>query len=167
MEIRPASLDDAPTLTEIEREAEQLLIRWFGAIAWPEPDAGQDRLSSDGFIFIATDSSPPYTPMGFVHVLTGFGDAHLEQVSVRPRYGRQGIGRALVEHAAAEARRCGYVRLTLRTFRSVPWNGLFYASCGFVETVPDSPFLHSLVEVERALGLDVYDERIQMTLDVG
>jgi ribosomal protein S18 acetylase RimI-like enzyme len=43
------------------------------------------------------------------YLITDFVDgfAHIEQVSVHPDHGRQGLGRALIDHAAAQARTDG------------------------------------------------------------
>jgi N-acetylglutamate synthase-like GNAT family acetyltransferase len=56
---------------------------------------------------------------------------HVEQVSVHPRAARRGIGRVLLEHAAACAVAGGMGALTLTTFAQVPWNAPYYARCGF------------------------------------
>lgn len=78
---------------------------------------------------------------------------------------RRGHGRALVAAAKGESRRRGRKRLTLRTFADVPWNAPFYASCGFVESTPDTDFLRDLLNVERQWGLE-YGRRVQMTCDL-
>ncbi|GEC74912.1 hypothetical protein GCM10010213_09700 [Microbacterium maritypicum] len=101
--------------------------------------------------------------MGFVHVLEIDGHAHLEQLSVLPSFGRRGIGRQLVTAALAEARRRGHTDVTLRTYTDVPWNAPFYASCGFVESEPDTALLRELVAIEESLGLFEHGPRVQMT----
>lgn len=98
-----------------------------------------------------------------MHVVETGGAAHLEQLSVLPAVGRRGHGRALVESAKTEAAGRGHERITLRTYADVPWNAPFYASCGFEESEPDTPFLLALVALERRLGLDRHGRRIQMT----
>jgi GNAT superfamily N-acetyltransferase len=101
--------------------------------------------------------------VGFVHVLEAEGNAHLEQLSVIPSYGRRGLGRALVGSAMIEAARRDYGSITLRTFATVPWNAPFYASCGFVESQPNSPFHEALERDEISHGSDRHGHRIQMT----
>ena len=59
------------------------------------------------------------------------GGLHIEQVSVHPRYARRGIGRSLLERAAAHAVAVGAWVLTLTTFEHVPWNAPYYRRCGF------------------------------------
>ena len=51
------------------------------------------------------------------------GAAHIEQVSVHPDHARQGLGRALIEHASSWARSRDLHSLTLTTYVDVPWNG--------------------------------------------
>ncbi len=85
------------------------------------------------------------------------GEIRLEELDVDPEHGRQGIGRALVEAAVDRARERGADRLTLSTFRDVPWNGPFYARCGFVTLPPErwTPGHRALRAAEAARGLDV------------
>lgn len=59
------------------------------------------------------------------------GQAHLEQLSVRPEYGRKGLGRALLEHACELAQARGERAVWLTTYAHVPWNRPFYERHGF------------------------------------
>ncbi|WP_243874663.1 GNAT family N-acetyltransferase [Arthrobacter woluwensis] len=84
------------------------------------------------------------------------GAAHLEQLSVDPRHGRQGLGARLVEHFRAEARDRGLRRATLTTFSEIPWNAAYYARLGFA-VLPQAewgPELRAKVAEEAAHGLD-------------
>ena len=47
---------------------------------------------------------------------------HLEEIDVHPSHGRRGLGTALVREVCEWATHCGYVMLTLTTFRAVAWN---------------------------------------------
>ncbi|WP_347876386.1 GNAT family N-acetyltransferase [Microbacterium oxydans] len=119
-----------------------------------------------GFVLVAEAreaSAVSAHAVGFVHVLEIDGHAHLEQLSVLPSFGRRGIGRRLVQAALSETRSRGHQTITLRTYRDVPWNAPFYASCGFTVTEPDSTLLRSLVDTETALGLFRYGPRVQMS----
>ena len=160
LRIRPAVAEDAAGIEQIEEAADQLLVALFRATDWPAPDAAAERLALPGYLLLAEYEG---TQAGFVHVLDLDGHAHLEQVSVLPRYARRGIGRILVRAAMEEAARRGHDDITLRTYADVPWNAPFYASCGFSETEPGSEALRSLVAVEEQLGLLEYGRRVQMT----
>ena len=163
--IRPSTPRDDALTEQIERAADTLLIDLFGAVTWPPPTPPQDRTESPGFVLVAELTDDVAAPMvvGFVHVLEIDGHAHLEQLSVLPSFGRRGIGRQLVAAALAEARRRGHTDVTLRTYTEVPWNAPFYASCGFVESEPDTALLRELVAIEESLGLFEHGPRVQMT----
>lgn len=163
--IRAAEPSDAEFINAIETSADALLIEALGAWQWPPADDALGRLAAPGFVLMAEDSGAD-SPVGFVHVLEVDGSAHLEQLSVVPAAGRQGHGRALVSAALDEARERGYSRLTLRTYAEIPWNAPFYASCGFLESIPETPFLRRLVDTEAALGLDRHGRRVQMTVEL-
>lgn len=165
-QVRRARREDGPATERIEVAADRLLVELFDAVDWPPPTSAQERATAPGFVLVAEPvavSSTPSSPVGFVHVLELDDHLHLEQLSVLPEFGRRGIGRQLVEAALLEARIRGHRSITLRTYRDVPWNAPFYASCGFSVSEPDSPLLRSLVEIESALGLFQYGPRVQMT----
>lgn len=160
--LRAARPSDAEYIEAIENAADVLLRDLLGAADWPPAEQGSTRLSTPGFTLVAVDGDD-HSPVGFVHVLDADGQAHLEQLSVLPRHGRRGIGRALVEAAMREARARGYSRITLRTYAEVPWNAPFYSRCGFSESVPEGAFLRSLLDVEGGMGLERWGRRVQMT----
>lgn len=164
--IRRATSEDGEALHAIEAQADALLINGLGAPEWPQAANGTERVSAAGFVLVLEDSGVHSSPIGFVHVLDADGHAHLEQLSVLPAFGRAGFGRRLVNAALDEARERGYTRMTLRTYAEIPWNAPFYASCGFLESIPETPFQRSLVDTESKLGLDGYGRRIQMTVQL-
>lgn len=163
--IRPAVAEDAEVLHAIETQADALLISSLGAPEWPPAGDGGARLAAAGFVLVLEDPSGS-SPVGFVHVLDADGHAHLEQLSVLPSSTRQGFGRRLVGAALDAARERGYTRMTLRTYAEIPWNAPFYSSCGFLESIPETPFQRGLVDTETSLGLDRYGRRVQMTVEL-
>lgn len=58
---------------------------------------------------------------------------HIDEIDVEQGRQGQGVGRRLIQHVIAWAKAEGFARLSLTTFRNVPWNGPFYVSLGFVE----------------------------------
>lgn len=93
-------------------------------------------------------------------------DLHLHEMDVDPDYGRRGLGRALVSAIEAEARsrargegnNSGRIcpRLSLITFRDVPWNGPFYRRLGF-RPLPEEQWgswLQRLWRQDGQAGLD-------------
>lgn len=163
--IRPATADDAEALQSVETHADALLIAALGAPRWPAAGDGAARLSAPGFVLVIAEPEDP-SPVGFVHVLDADGHAHLEQLSVLPSSARRGYGRRLVAAAMEEARSRGYSRMSLRTYAEIPWNAPFYASCGFLESIPETPFQRGLLDTESRLELDRYGRRVQMTVEL-
>ena len=164
--LRPAEGPDWEATERVEDAADRLLVDLLKPAQWPPSATAAERRAAPGFTLVAAVGGGV---VGFVQVLEVDGAAHLEQVSVLPEVGGRGIGRRLVEASVAEARRRGYREITLRTFADVAFNAPFYASCGFVESAPTTPFQVGLVAVEERLGLTSLGRRIQMTrtLDVG
>ena len=102
--------------------------------------------------------------VGFAWIEVLDGRAHLEELAVLPEHGRAGLGRSLVEAAAAWAGEAGYPAITLATYRDVPWNGPFYARCGF-SVLPRwrwTPGLRRIRRRERRAGIDDFGPRVVM-----
>lgn len=94
--------------------------------------------------------------VGFVRIDLLDGVPHVEQVAVHPDHAGRGIGAALIRAAEAWALARGADRLTLTTFRDVPWNGPYYERLGWL-VLPDDeagPELAAARRRERQLGLD-------------
>lgn len=164
MRVRPGLPKDGAALEAIEIAADALLIDHLGARDWPPPTSATERAHLPGFVLVAEAGLGTHpSTVGFANVLEVDGHAHLEQLSVLPSYGQRGIGRLLVAAALAEARDRGHALITLRTYADVPWNAPFYASCGFIESEPDSDFHRALLATEHALQLSQYGQRVQMT----
>jgi len=172
--IRHASRRDLDLTEAIENEADELLTSLLQPESWPPAPTGRERGAQRGFTLMAIEvgtgtgtgtgtSTGTDRRIGFVHVLEVGDLAHLEQLSVLPDSTRRGVGRRLLEAAVTEAELRGHDRITLRTFADVPWNAPFYATCGFVETEPDTEFHRGLVAVEQRLGLTGLGRRVHMT----
>lgn len=127
--IRPMEEADRQRLVEVSLAADRLF------------DSVGLRLPPDDPALMLRHCSPvlvagrPAVGLAALTVLDG--DAHLEQIAVRPDHGRRGIGTALLEAACERARWLGHRRITLTTFRDLPWNAPWYARHGFVE-LPES-----------------------------
>lgn len=95
-------------------------------------------------------------PAGFIVVDLIDGRAHIEQVSVHPDHARRGLGGMLIDHVDRWAADQGLDALTLATFRTVPWNGPYYARLGFRDMTPGeiTPGLAAVLADEAAHGLD-------------
>lgn len=107
------------------------------------------------------------TPVAYLLADVVDDNVHIEQVSVHPSSAHRGVGRALIDHVAADASTAGTPAITLTTFAAVPWNGPYYARCGF-RMLPDDMLTAGLREIRRqeaARGLDRWP-RICMRRDL-
>lgn len=164
MRIRLARPSDLRHLAAIEDAGlplfeEHLGDRMVPALRSPAP-AGVDRQLSGTLLVADVDGEV----VGFAHLTFPDGAAHLEQISVLPSHGRRGVGAALVRATMEEARWAGHDRLSLCTYRDLPWNGPFYARLGFTEVERLAPFQERLRAHERDLGLD--DAGVRVVMDV-
>lgn len=109
-----------------DREAVQQLLRLFAADAE-----------------VSSDDAPTYVAVQDTHVvgmvtlcvfrtLTGT-KAYLDHLMVEPRSRRQGIGRALVEHAISRAHEAGAARIDLTAGDQKQAGRALYTSLGFRE----------------------------------
>ena len=164
-DVRHARAADLKRIADIEDSGGPMFEEAFGdltgdALLSPAPSGGE-RLDVPGFLLVV---GPVGEPFGFAHVEIVEGFAHLGQVSVRPERMRQGYGAALVRASMREAWQLGYDRMSLTTYRDLPWNGPFYAALGFVEETRPEPFEQRIREHQVALGLDGHGPRIVMSV---
>jgi GNAT superfamily N-acetyltransferase len=158
--IRYATRDEIAFLPSVEKRAVRQFEGWLaetgltGAIlddvsSLEELGDAQRR----GHLWVAV--APDGELVGFAQVIVLDQLAHLDEVDVVPEHGRKGVGSRLVAAVTDWARQAGYPKMTLSTFRDVPWNRPFYEKRGFC--VVDSRHLWpehaALVAAERARGL--------------
>lgn len=163
--VRPARVDELVALCALEVEADGAfavvgLDGVLGASA-PHVDAFHDA-ALNGRLFVATDTGD--RAIGFVRIELLDGQAHVEQLSVHPAHAGQRIGARLLTMAAQWALEHGGDRLTLTTFRDVPWNGPYYERLGWVVLPAEElgPDLAAARARERRLGLDVAPRQVMV-----
>ena len=119
MTPRIAEAEDAPLLEALHAQA---FDKPWGA-------AEIERLMRilGGFALVAEGEAP----QGFVLARAVAGEAEILTLAVVPAFRRQGIGRALVEAAAAEAARRGAAALYLEVAEDNPDAIALYESTGF------------------------------------
>ena len=154
--IRTARQDELQLLRTLELAA-GVLFRRIGMtdIAEHPPPPLQlfEQARQAGRLWVTADADDQ--PTGFVLVTLVDGAAHIEQISVHPDHQGQGLGRADDRPRGAWAAEQGLPALTLSTFRSVPWNGPYYARLGFLELSDElTSGLIELLAAETAFGLD-------------
>jgi GNAT superfamily N-acetyltransferase len=155
--IREARSDEIAALQGIEAAAGRLFAEiGMGDVAddeLPSCESLRDYVS-EGRAWVAVDDLD--RPVGYLLAEVLDGNAHIEQVSIHPDYGRKGVGRSLIEHLAAWAGERCMPALTLTTFADVPWNAPYYERCGFriLSADEQTPGLRGKLEEEAARGLD-------------
>jgi 4-diphosphocytidyl-2-C-methyl-D-erythritol kinase len=158
--IRLALPQDTAFLPSIERQAAKLFENWLGetgltleALARVNSVEDFDHAQRAGRLWVAV--SPLGELVGFVLVLDLGGMPHIEELDVLPEHGGRGLGSRLLEEVCGWAREAGYPKVTLSTFRDVPWNAPFYQRHGFriVEAAELSEQHVQLVRSEKERGL--------------
>lgn len=154
--ITPAMHDEIDHLIAIDVAASEL----FRGSDLIKPDAFDDHVPSDVFA-ARIDSHDAFAirdetgaPLGFTITTPRKRSLYLDQISVDPAHGRKGLGRMLIAHVLADAKHRGFRRVTLSTFRDLPWNGPFYASCGFKE-IPHAKLKDWMRELEQVQAEDL------------
>jgi GNAT superfamily N-acetyltransferase len=122
------------------------------------------RSLAAGLLFVAAADGGDRA-IGFLAAGECDGALMVAEIDVERRRQGRGVGRALMEHALAEARRRGLWGAMLTTDRLAPFNRRFYASMGFVvgDTVTLPPALRTALANEVAAGLDP-NRRVGMIL---
>ncbi|MEQ8394819.1 GNAT family N-acetyltransferase [Thalassobaculum sp.] len=154
--IRQARPDELPLLPAIETAAADL----FRQSAYPwiadEPN-GMDaalfeRCQDTWCLWVATDAAG--LPVGFAAFAPEDDQIWLGELSVHPDHHRRGLGAALIDKAAGFYGPRGIPRMTLTTFRDVPWNAPYYARLGFamIDDLSAEPFLAAQIEKEEGWG---------------
>ncbi|RIJ28238.1 GNAT family N-acetyltransferase [Henriciella mobilis] len=149
--IRPAIRADFSEIIEVDKSA-SLLFGPTGllseeALADHVPaQALQDALNQD---WLLVAEMPDKAVVGFVMATVRDGGLYVDQLSVSPDYGRQGIGTALMRNLEGKAHNRDILELTLSTFRDLPWNAPFYATLGF-RHIKRSHLRPFMLEIETA-----------------
>jgi GNAT superfamily N-acetyltransferase len=162
--IRLATQQDAAAMPDIERSSGEA-FRIIPNLAWIADDkvTSQERhaaLIRLGAAWVSHDASNAIT--AFLTAEVREDVLHIWQMSVRSDQQRKGIGRNLIRAAENWASANQLVAMSLTTFRDVPWNAPFYASCGFQEVDPHFySVLQSTLEAEQQAGLPI-EQRIAM-----
>lgn len=135
IEIRDCLAHEVGLLGQIEEQADKL----FPAGFIPEhmenyPLVDLERARNFGSVMLACHQ----------HDIVGFAVAeicedayHLFLIAVLPEWGRQGIGSALLDRVAQEAKSKGLSKISLTTFSNIEWNAPYYLKRGF-KIIPDA-----------------------------
>ncbi len=133
-DVRMATHDDCQQLPAIEHAAAEM----FRPLNLVDFENGPHVVSleylrqqcSEDLLWVAVQDE---VAVGFVVADVRDGDFYIAELDVHPGHGRKGLGAALMKLACDEAFARGFDRVTLNTFRDVPWNAPFYTRLGFTE----------------------------------
>jgi GNAT superfamily N-acetyltransferase len=162
--IRVGERDDLPLLDAIEESGAETFTAYGAPLADgspPGPDGRWEAALDAGLLWVAED--PATGLIGFLAGELKEGALYIEEVDVLMAWQQRGHGRRLMRAAIDWARAHGLAAVTLTTFKSIPWNGPFYASMGFVELTPAElpPHLAKTLAQEAADG---FEDRCGMRL---
>jgi GNAT superfamily N-acetyltransferase len=164
--IRLATPEDAPLLPDIERSA-GYLFREIQGLEWIAEDHVMtvDQHLPAILAQSAWVACEEERPIAFLSAEQTADILHISEVSVLFGAMGRGIGRKLIEAAAARA--SGLSALTLTTFRDVPWNEPYYQRLGFKTLAPQhlDDWLISILADEVSAGLPG-DRRCAMRLNL-
>lgn len=169
--VRLARPDELDALPAIEQAAD---LRFedtpYAALvaAYPTTEVEEFADSQDRWgLWVAVDSAD--RPVGFAHCrAVGRETLYLAQLSVHPEHAGHRLGARMIERSARFHGPRGITRLTLTTFRDLPWNAPYYARLGFRE-VPDltaEVFLQRQIQAQVQAGFAA-ESRVAMAWSVG
>lgn len=129
MEIHRARPEDAPFVREIAREAYRPYIKRIGREPAPMV-ADFATLIEAAEVWIAVDFAEI---LGYIVMRPGQETLHIENVAVSPPRHGEGVGKALLDFAEAEAARIGIPRMDLYTNAKMRENLSLYPRLGWAE----------------------------------
>ncbi len=148
---------DCTLLPVVERAAAEL-FRGTGLIDLSDvvgahSVATLEKAAEAGLLFVVTG---PTGAAGFALTDLHPDALYLAELSVHPAHGRKGLGRALVARVCHEARIRGLAKVTLSTFREIPWNRPFYERLGFrvLDEADHAPWHHQ-IRADEARSMDI------------
>jgi len=126
VQIRPADSGDVATVERIVEQAYGVYVGRIGMRPGPMGDDYGQRVK-DGLVSVADDEGV----VGLIVLIEEPGALLIENVAVDPSRQGEGIGRALLAFAEAEAVRAGLARLVLYTHEKMSENLALYARLGY------------------------------------
>jgi ribosomal protein S18 acetylase RimI-like enzyme len=133
VEVRPAEAGDSPALARIDRAT----WSWLSSPApAPPPERSfftERTATKDVLVGLVGGEVAGYVKLGRPTTLAASDHVvRINGLAVAPEHQRRGVGRALLEAAAVEARARGARRLTLGVFSPNEGARRLYESAGFV-----------------------------------
>ena len=127
--LRPATVEDVPALTELVQAAYGHYVERLGGPPGPLTDDYAEVVKRRQTTVAECDGRI----VGLVVVGPEDEGFFVDNVAVHPSCQGRGVGRALLRHAEAIARRAGFDALHLYTHERMTENLALYARTGYVE----------------------------------
>ena len=129
MRLRHATEADAPRLSELVRAAYGHYVERIGGPPRPMTDDYAEVVRNHQVTVAERDGEI----VGLVVFAVGHEGFVVDNVAVDPAHQGSGVGRALLEHAEAAARRAGFDSIALYTHERMTENLALYERIGYVE----------------------------------
>ena len=130
--LRPAEPADAERLAQIVEDAYSPYVERIGARPRPMDD-DYDELVARGVLTVAERGGETGVSVGLVALEETDGRFEVDNLAVDPAHQGTGAGRALLEHAEAEALRAGFDTIHLFTHETMTESLSLYEAIGYVE----------------------------------
>lgn len=127
--LRPATVADAPRLSELVRAAYGHYVERVGGPPRPMTDDYADVVRRHR----VTVAERGGEIVGLIVLEVSDEGLTVDNVAVEPPHQGSGVGRALLEHAEVAARRAGLNSISLYTHERMTENLALYARIGYVE----------------------------------
>ena len=127
--LRPATAADAPRLTELVQSAYGHYVERLGGPPRPMSDDYAEVIRRNSVTVAERDD----VPVGLIVLGVDDEGFFIDNVAVDPKQQGRGVGRALLEHAEAVARREGFDSIYLYTHELMSENLALYSRAGYVE----------------------------------
>lgn len=164
--FRPARPEEIETIRALERASAQRFVGLMDALAADEPSPASvlGIRIADGGLIVAVEGD---ALVGFAMFRRVETRAYVEQLDVLPAFAGRGVGAALLDEVANQARAAGLDGLSLSTFRTVPWNAPYYRRLGFIDVADEAltPGMLAIRAEHLVRGLDE-DARVFMVREL-
>lgn len=167
--IRLATHEDAQFLPAVEESAGQtfaghLKFDWI-AHGEVQPVENHVECIANGLEWLAVDHHDE--PVGFIMAEHLSDSLHIVELSVQQSAQGQGLGKQLIAQVIEFAKSQQIGRVTLTTFRDIPWNAPYYQRLGFsiMSTAQLTSELQDILQQEVDAGFQASD-RCAMQLNV-
>jgi ribosomal protein S18 acetylase RimI-like enzyme len=127
--LRPATAADVPRLTELAHAAYEHYVERIGGPPRPMTDDYAQVVRSQRVTVAERNGEIA----GLIVLDAGEDGFVVDNVAVDPAHQGTGVGRALLEHAEAAARRAGFDAIQLYTHERMTENQALYERVGYAE----------------------------------